>query len=101
MEGMLVPALSEYGVGETMGSNEMVKRDIERHMMDLDSYKAHCPDGVSPYLLKKLSETLEGPLAVPKSFMGECSVVREWKRVNIVLIFKKGDIEQILCYRPV
>lgn len=62
---------------------------------------AHGLDDVSPYILMKCAETFEKPLElVSKKSMDEGLLPREWKRVNIVPIFKKGDRKKAFIYRP-
>ena len=71
-------------------------------MKELDERKAIGPDGVSGYILKKCRQEMTEPI----HDIIECSiktgtVPKEWKRANIMPIYKNGNKEEPLNYRPV
>lgn len=65
-------------------------------------HKVHDPDEISLCILKECTETFDRPLKLffEKSVDG-VSFPEEWKIVNILLIFQKGDEEIALNCRPV
>ncbi|GAB0183516.1 mitochondrial enolase superfamily member 1 [Grus japonensis] len=68
----------------------------------LDTHKSMGPDGTHPRLLTELAEVLTKPLSIiyQQSWLtGEVPV--DWKLANVMLIYKKGQKENLGNYRPV
>ena len=69
---------------------------------NLDVRKAMRPDGVSGWTLKECKEQLIQPIwEVITTSIEEGRVPQEWKRANIVPIYKRGKKTDPLNYRPV
>ena len=80
----------------------VTKRDIENIITKLDANKSMLPDGVHGKVLKECKEQLMDPiLDIIKSSIESGQVPREWKRANIVPIYKNGCKMEPLNYRPV
>ena len=78
------------------------KQDVGRLLENLDVRKAMEPDGVSDWTLKECKEQLVQPIwEVITSSIKEGRVPKEWKRANIVPIYKGGKKTDPLNYRPV
>lgn len=61
-----------------MRSTEVVKRDMNRFMRDLNTYQAHDLDDIPLYLLGECVATLGRPLETPfRSQLGEGLLPRE------------------------
>ena len=78
------------------------KKEIEEMMKELDEREAIGPDGVLGYILKECRQEM----AEPFHDIIECSiqtekVPKEWKRADIMPIYKNGNREEPLHYRPV
>ncbi|KFP83189.1 RNA-directed DNA polymerase from mobile element jockey, partial [Apaloderma vittatum] len=75
---------------------------VHDHLMNLKVYKSMGPNGIHPRVLRKLADEVAKRLSIifQKSWQsGE--VPTDWKRVNIILIFKKGKKDELGNYRPV
>lgn len=88
------------------GTNEpkhLIDREKVRELLaNLNEFKSPGPDELHPRVLKELAEVIAEPLAVifEKSWTtGEVPV--EWRRANVVPIFKKGNKVEPGNYRPV
>ncbi len=78
------------------------KQEIDRLLKDLNVRKAMGPDEVSNWVLKECREQLVEPIwGVINTSLQEGRVPKEWKRANIVPIYKGGKKTEPLNYRPV
>ena len=96
--------IEPYGEIQQMGLQEVLvqKQEIGKLLEKLDVRKAMGPDGVSGWALKECREQLEEPIwDVINSSLKLGQVPREWKRANIVPIYKGGKKTEPLNYRPV
>ena len=85
-----------------MGEIKVEVEEIEKYLRDLDCRKATGPDEVSGWVLKECREHLVVPIHhIIASSISTGEVPEEWKRANIVPLFKSGCKEDPLNYRPV
>ena len=78
------------------------KIEILKLMEELEEGKAMGPDGVSGIILKACREELLVPLFdIIKFSIASGTVPVEWKRAEVVPIYKNGKKEEPLNYRPV
>ena len=78
------------------------KRDIEKLMEGLNVNKAPGLDGVSNWILKECKEQLVDKIYDLLSMSLDKGILpRDWKRANIVPIYKGGNRSNPLNYRPV
>ncbi len=88
----------EMGLGEI----QVTEEDVQKQMEGLDVRKAPGPDGVSGWILKECNQQLTWVIHnIIESSLIESRVPIEWKRANIVPIYKGGSKEEPLNYRPV
>lgn len=78
------------------------KKDLLDRMSRLDGRKAVGPDGIAGMILKECKDQLLLPVYnIIVSSLTEGKVPSEWKRAHIVPIYKGGNNEDPLNYRPV
>lgn len=94
------PRMTEQNEG--LQEIEVKKQDIKNLLETLDVRKAMGPDGVNGWILKECKEELEEPVwDIINTSLKEGRVPKEWKRANIVPIYKNGNKLDPLNYRPV
>ncbi|PKU46912.1 rna-directed dna polymerase from mobile element jockey-like [Limosa lapponica baueri] len=74
----------------------------EDQLRRLDIHKSMGPDGIHPRVLRELAEVIAGPLSIifERSWRtGE--VPEDWRKANVIPVFKKGKKEDQGNYRPV
>ncbi|CAM4506372.1 unnamed protein product [Lepidochelys kempii] len=75
---------------------------VQDYLEKLDEHKSMGPDALHPRVLKELADVIAEPLSIifENSWrLGE--VLDDWKKANVVPIFKKGEKEDPGNYRPV
>ena len=78
------------------------RHDIENEMKDLDVRKSHGPDEVSNWILKECREELVDKVYnIINCSLKEGKIPEDWKKANIVPIYKGGNKEDPTNYRPV
>uniref|UniRef100_A0A8D0DX11 Reverse transcriptase domain-containing protein n=1 Tax=Salvator merianae TaxID=96440 RepID=A0A8D0DX11_SALMN len=80
----------------------MDKKKVREHLANLNVFKSPGPDELHPRVLKELADIIAEPLSVifENSWItGE--VPEDWRRANVVPIFKKGKKADPGNYRPV
>ena len=81
---------------------EFTNDDIIRILRKLDPNKAHGHDMISIRMLKMSGDAIIEPLFKIFKNCLKCGIFPDdWKKENIVPIFKKGDKQNIKNYRPV
>ena len=81
---------------------EATEDDIEDLIKALDSNKATGPDGVSPKLIKEAGKSLVPSLTKLINLSLRTSLVpSQWKKANVLPLFKKGSKSDVNNYRPV
>ena len=73
-----------------------------KEMKDLDVRKSHGPDEVSNWILKECREELVDKVQnIINCSLKEGKIPEDWKKANIVPIYKGGNKEDPTNYRPV
>uniref|UniRef100_A0A0P4VWZ9 Reverse transcriptase domain-containing protein n=1 Tax=Scylla olivacea TaxID=85551 RepID=A0A0P4VWZ9_SCYOL len=88
---------------KVVSQNEGIQKiQIKKMLEELDVRKAMGPDHINGWILKECREQMEEPIwDIINSLLREGKVPREWKRANIVPIYKGGNKMDPLNYRPV
>ncbi|XP_072018346.1 uncharacterized protein [Amphiura filiformis] len=75
---------------------------IRKLLSDLGIHKASGPDEVPPRLLKELSNELAPVLSIFfQASINQGILPEEWKKANVVPVFKKGERNKAENYRPI
>ena len=92
-------AIQEFRIMEDV---QVTVKEVDELVKTLDGRKATGPDGVSGWILKECSNQLTDKLyIIISTSIKEGRVPHDWKRANIVPIFKGGDSQEPSNYRPV
>ena len=89
---------------QTKKMNDIIitKDNIEKIINNLDDDKSMGPDGVSGRMIKECKDQLLNPIMdLVETSIRTGTVPREWKRADIVPIYKSGCKMEPLNYRPV
>ena len=78
------------------------ERNIYDTLKNLNPNKSKGPDNIDGLLLKNCAQSITYPLTILFNiFFRTGSLPTEWKMVNIVPVYKKGDKNCIENYRPI
>ena len=87
---------------EQLSSVSVSKMEVLKKLKELDKRKAMGPDKVSGWVLRECAEELSQPIAtLYENSLKQGKIPYQWKLADIVPIFKKGNREDPLNYRPV
>ncbi|XP_050714228.1 uncharacterized protein LOC126997279 [Eriocheir sinensis] len=88
--------------GRVMQEIQLTVQEVKESLNKLDVRKATGPDEVSGWILKECSEQLAEKFhSIMSASLSEGRVPQDWKRANMVPIYKGGKREDPLNYRPV
>ena len=95
-------SMEDEELGESNLEVVVEKEEVWKLMRKLDVNKAPGPDGISNWILKECCNQLVGKLysLISRSLL-QGKIPKDWKRANIVPIYKGGNKENPLNYRPV
>ena len=98
----VLPSSTNPITDQYLANIESTKDDIKRIICKLDPNKAHGHDMISIRMLKMPGNAIIEPLfRIFKNCLKRGIFPDDWKKGNIVRIFKKGDKQNIRNYRPV
>ena len=97
-----LPSKLEYLTQSRLSSVTFSEDDIEKLIQNLDPNKAHGHDQISIRMLKLCSNSICKPLEIIFNRCLETSTFpNDWKKGNVVPVFKKGDKQILKNYRPI
>ena len=80
----------------------IVTNDIQKRLSNLNVKKSVGPDGISPKILKELSnEIAEVISGIFQESIDEGTVPQLWKKAHVTALFKKGAKSNPSNYRPI
>lgn len=80
----------------------MFREIVKRHLAVLNEHKFPRPNDMHPRVPTKFSKELSEPLSIIfKISLRMEDVPQDWRRVNVILIFKKGTKDDPGDYKPV
>jgi hypothetical protein len=89
----IIPKLQEIRVME---------KGVLKLLQNLKVHKAAGPDTISPRLLNSLASVITPDITrIFRTSLDEGTVPKDWRKANIVPVFKKGDKSKPANYRPV
>ena len=79
-----------------------INREEIKMMKELDKKKSIGPNGISGYILKDYIQDMAEPIhGIIKCSLKTGKVPKEWKRVDLMPIYKNGNKEEPLNHKPV
>ena len=106
-ESEFIELKSELMDSTSRGRNGLVrvqtsKEEVEKLLEELDTRKSGGPDGVSGWVLKECKQQMADKLCnLINASLSQGKLPMDWKRANIVPIFKGGSKDDPLNFRPV
>ncbi|KAF2343459.1 Reverse transcriptase domain, partial [Trinorchestia longiramus] len=87
---------------EILSDGVFTVEEVEEQLSILNPYKSTGPDGLGPRILKETAEVISEPLTNIFNRSLETGIVPDdWKRANVTPIFKKGNKQIPINYRPI
>ena len=97
-----IPPNITFATEQKLSPLEFCTDDIVKIIKSLDPNKAHGHDEISIRMIKLCATSISKPLSILfiNCFKNQC-FPNEWKKANIVPVYKKNDKQLIKNYRPV
>ena len=100
--GKTVPDIDRIINDNSLSSLEVTEQDVIDQLLTLDVNKAFGPDEISPKILKEGAVELAPILMfIYNESLTKGIFPQDWKRANVIPLFKKGNRHEINNYRPV
>ncbi|KAF2351835.1 hypothetical protein FHG87_017407 [Trinorchestia longiramus] len=94
--------LGRYNYEEILSDGVFTVEEAEEQLSILNPYKSTGPDGLGPWILKETAEVISESLTNSFNRSLETGIVPDdWKRTNVIPIFKKGNKQISNNYRPI
>ena len=97
-----LPSQLKYLTQSRLLSITFSKDDIAKMIQNLDPNKVHSHDQISIRMLKLCSTSICKPLEIIfNRYLETGTFPNDWKKGNVVPVFKKGDKQILKNYRPI
>jgi hypothetical protein len=85
-----------------LGDLALTEEEVSKELSKLNPAKAPGPDGLSTRVLKECKEDLKTPITkLFNTSLRTGKLPSEWKKANVVPVFKKGSKLEVSNYRPI
>ncbi|KAF2343848.1 hypothetical protein FHG87_025395 [Trinorchestia longiramus] len=92
----------DFSLEEILSDGVFTVEGAEEQLSILNPYKSTGPDGLGPWILKETAEVISEPLTNIFNRSLETGIVPDdWKRTNVIPIFKKVNKQISNNYRPI
>ena len=97
-----LPGMGDFNYEEPLNVVNVTKDTVFNKLKNLKSSKSAGPDGLHPRVLREAAAQLCVPLTILfKRSLDEGLLREDWKRANVIPIFKKGEISDPGNYQPI
>jgi hypothetical protein len=80
----------------------LTEEEVSKELSKINTTKAPGPDGISTRVLKECRDELKTPITrLYNSSLKTGKLPNDWKKANVVPIYKKGNKLEVSNYRPV
>ena len=94
--------MGDFNYEEPLSVVNVTNDTVFNKLKNLKSSKSAGPDGLYPRVLREAAAQLCVPLTILfKRSLDESLLPEDWKRANMIPIFKKGEIFDPGNYRPI
>ena len=97
-----LPEPPHYSYSSQIDDFDITEAEVKKLLLGLKAGKAPGPDCIPPLLLTENAEALALPLAILfRKSLREGRIPDDWRKANVIPIFKKGSRLNANNYRPV
>ena len=97
-----LPGILDFNYERSLSVVNVINEIVYHKLINLKSSKSAGPDGIHPKVLKETAAQLCVPLTILfNRSLDEELLPEDWKRANVIPIFKKGEISDPGNYRPI
>ena len=101
-KNLTLPGILDFNYEQPLSVVNVTNEIVYNKLINLKSSKSVGPDGIHPKVLKETAAQLCAPLTIFfNRSLNEELLPEDWKRANVIPIFKKGEISDPGNYQPI